>query len=191
MFKAYKIQLTGISPLMHSNPAAFIGVETGGKLTAAKKKYDNEEEARMRLYLDKDGHYCHPTSAFRRAIGEAAKGRKINKKAARAVLMAAVFPLHELCIVRDEDGKPIEKYEIDLRSVVVGNARILRARPKFSKWTMLLEVEIDDDFCDVEIVLEVLNFAGRIIGIGEYRPDPSNNKSGVGTFGRFRAELVD
>ncbi len=43
---------------------------------------------------------------------------------------------------------------------------------------------------DLGIITEILNIAGRIIGIGEYRPDTSNGRKGIGNFGRYNAELV-
>ena len=191
-YEVHKWYITSRSALMQSNPVHFItGAVDDPKLGVKKKTYDNEEEARLRTY-PVNGHLVHPSCAFRRAMGEAVKGRKWGKQAARMIVVGAVFPVEEWCIVLDGKGKPAKKYEIDLRSVVIKTtkARVLRARPKFPSWQMDLPLEVDTDLISLDQVTEALELAGKIIGIGEFRPDPSDGKSGIGTFGRFTAKLV-
>lgn len=192
MIKVHVWKITGKSPLMQSN-AECIEVEVSDGLTAAKKKYDDKEEAEKRLYKV-DGKYCHITSAFRRALTDAVRGRKFGNKQARYIISAAVFPVEEYCIICDKNGSPFKKYTLDKRSVVIKvgakRNRIPRVRPKFVTWTMKIPFEIDLQLITVDQVTESLNLAGRLIGIGEFRPDPTEGKSGIGTFGRFSAEFV-
>ena len=50
--------ITGRSPLLQNNPANFIGKTDGdGGLAAGKKSYNNDEEAKLRVYLDDEGQY--------------------------------------------------------------------------------------------------------------------------------------
>lgn len=199
MLEMFVFKISGVSSLMLSNPEEFINDSEAegndGALKVSKKKtYDKNEEAAKRVYKDDDGNFVVLAAAFRRALITAATGRKFGKVAARNLISGGTFPAEDLVIICDEKGKPAKKYDIDSRSVVIKSGqkrnRVMRHRPKWKKWTMSLAMEIDTELIAAEQVLDVLNVAGRIIGIGEFRPDPSDGKSGVGTFGRFKAELV-
>ncbi|MGE3807343.1 MAG: hypothetical protein AB7K24_21985 [Gemmataceae bacterium] len=68
----------------------------------------------------------------------------------------------------------------------VNRTRYRRVTP----WQRSLVLEIGEDFItDLDMVTQVLNRAGRIDGIGELSPDTSQGGRGVGSYGRFRAEL--
>lgn len=184
--------ITGKSPLMQSNPVEFIEKENGDQsgLKIKKKVYIDTEEAKKRLYIV-DNNYCHPAAAFRRGLITATTGRKYGKTAARNVIAAGVLPAEDFLVICDKKGAPAKKYDLDVRSVIIGKARIKRVRPKFMKWSLKLPLEIDEELISTEQVTEALNLMGRLCGIGEFRPDPSNGKSGVGTFGRFSVELIN
>lgn len=184
-------RIVGISPLLQNNPAGTMKSGTGDRMSAGKKSYDDEEEAAVRVYRCEDGAPMHPTAAFRSGLLNAAKGRKIGKTAARAVVAGAVFPTEMESRLIDAKGKPLTKYAIHKCRCVVGKSGILRCRPAWMPWQLLLALDIDTDFISqLSLVTELLNISGRIIGIGDYRPDTSGGKSGVGTFGRFEAALI-
>ena len=121
---------------------------------------------------------------------EAAKGRKINKKAARGSVAGAVFPAEDRLTILDKKGKPKKEYVVRKCRVKVGTAGVLRCRPQWDNWTMNVPLEIDTDFIPVDMVTELLNIGGRIAGIGDERPSVDKGKNGVGSCGRFTAELV-
>lgn len=177
-------RVSGMSPLLQNNPENFIGVADESGLAAGKKVYNDEDEARLRLYLDPDGNHCHPTVAFTKAMVKAVSGKKFGKVFATAALKGSVFVAEPFCLIEDEKGKPLSKYTIDRRPVIVGKARVLRCRPCWSKWTMRVALEVDTAILDPSQVLDSLSLAGRIIGIGDYRPEKG------GGFGRFTAAIV-
>ena len=185
-------KIIGVSPLLQNNPAGTMKSSGGdGGLSAKKKEYDDNDEAAVRVYRTSDGAPMHPTAAFRSGMLEGSKGRKIGKTAARTVIAGAVFPSETEARLIDAKGKPLEKYTVHKCRVVVGKSGILRCRPQWNDWFMLLPMEIDRDFIPkLELITEILNISGRIMGIGDNRPDTSKGKSGVGTFGRYRAELI-
>ncbi len=184
-------KIAGVSPLLQNNPAGTMDAGDSTGISAGKKVYKDQEEADIRVYRTASGEPMHPTAAFRSGLLEAAKGRKIGKTAARSVLAGAVFPAETEALLVDAKGKPLKKYEIHKCRVVIGKSGILRCRPQWFPWFIQLPMEIDRDFIkDLDLVTEVLNIAGRIQGIGDYRPDTSKGKSGVGTFGRYAAELI-
>lgn len=184
-------RIEGVSPLLQSNPAS-MGGDNGGALSGAKKVYKDDEEAAIRCYKNDEGQFVHPTAAFRSGILVAASGRKLNKKSARAILAGAVFPAEIETVLIDAKGKPLTKYAQHKCRAIVGKAGILRVRPMYSPWFTKLVLQIDREFIpDLDVITEILNIAGRIVGIGEFRPDTSKGKSGVGMFGRFKAEFVN
>ena len=176
-------EITGLSPLLQNNPANFIGAEEDGAITAGKKKYEDTEEARLRLYAE-DGYFYHPAEAFTKAMVKAVAGKKFGKMFATTAIKGSVFIAEPSTVILDKSGKQATKYEIDRRPVVVGKARVLRCRPKWSPWKMRLALEVDTAILSAEQVLEALSLAGRIIGIGDYRPEKG------GGFGRFSVGLA-
>lgn len=176
-------RLIGISPLLQNNPAAFIGKSEEGGLTV-KKEYNDEEEARLRLYVDGE-NFCHPCEAVVKAAVAAAAGKKFGKLFATKALKGAVFVTETLAVIEDENGEPAKNYAIDRRSVVINKkSRVLRCRPSWKVWHIRIALEIDTAILSPEQVLDCLSLAGRIIGIGDYRPEKG------GMCGRFRVELI-
>ncbi len=174
--------IVGISPLLQNNPSEFIGKEADDSLAAKKKVYDDKNEASLRVYRDPSGAHCHPCEAFTKAMVKAAAGKKFGKMFATAALKGSVFITEPYALLLDEHGKPMKEYTIDRRPVVVGKARVPRCRPCFPKWKMRIAFEIDTAILQAAQVRECLSLAGRIIGIGDYRPEKG------GGFGRFTVE---
>jgi hypothetical protein len=159
-------------------------------LAPKKKKYVDEEEAEKRVYRI-NGNFVHPGVSFRRAMASGVIGRKFGTVSARSVIMGGVFPVEQWLTILDKKGKPQKKYSIDKRVACVWSGKkrnlIPRVRPLFEEWAMDLALEIDLDVIELAQVEDVLDLAGRTIGIGDMRPDPTDGKSGIGTFGRFKA----
>lgn len=170
-----------LSPLLQNNPADFIGKTEGGELAKGKKEYDDEEEARRRLYLTPDGDYGHPSEAFTKAMVKAVAGKKFGKVFATSAIKGSVFITEPYSLIESQDGSKV-RYSVDRRPVVVGKARILRCRPAFANWSMKVALEVDTAILSPSQVRESLALAGRIIGIGDYRPEKG------GGFGRFTVE---
>ena len=175
--------IVGRSPLLQNNPANFIGNAEEGDLGAGKKKYNDEEEARLRVYLNSDGAFCHPCESFTKAMVKAVAGKKFGKMFATSAIKGSVFIVEPFALILDGNGKAATAYTIDRRSVVIGKARVLRCRPMWTPWQMQVPLEIDTAILTADQVSEALNLAGRIIGIGDYRPEKG------GGFGRFTAEI--
>ena len=73
------------------------------------------------------------------------------------------------------------KDEIDVRPVVIKSTkgRIPRRRPIFKNWSLKFTIEYDEDEISAETIKEILDYAGRRVGIGDFRPENG------GPFGRF------
>lgn len=174
--------IVGISPLLQNNPSEFIEKVEDSAIASSKKVYDDKEEASLRVYKDPDGNFVHPANAFPKAMLNAVKGKKFGKQFATTLIKGAVFVAEPWIPILDKNGKRAKKYEIDRQPVVIGKARILRCRPCWYDWRMKLPLEVDVAILSRSQVAEALSLAGRIIGIGDYRPENG------GGYGRFRVE---
>jgi hypothetical protein len=184
-------RICGVSPLLQNNPAGTMSSEPSG-ITAGKKVYKDEDEAKIRTYTNDEGRFVHPTAAFRAGMLVAASGRKISKKSAKAIIAGSVFPAEVEAVLIDDKDKPLKSYALHKCRVVIGKSGVLRVRPMYKPWNLLLALEVDRELMpDLAVVTEILNVAGRIVGVGDNRPDTSKGKSGVGTFGRYQAKLVN
>ena len=194
MIAIKKFKLTAISPLMQSNPQSMesSGPTDDGKIRVNKKTvYDDKHEAEIRCY-QQDGKFVHPSMSFRAGLLKAGSGKKFGKLFATSLVESGVHVHNEFEEILDLKGKPVKAYEIDKRSVIVGKARVMRCRPKFREWTMVVELEIDDEYIALDQVVDLLNVMGSKVGLGEYRPERDSAKGlkGSGNYGRFRAELA-
>jgi hypothetical protein len=175
-------RVVGISPLLQNNPMNFIGVQQDSSL-GSKKTYNDEEEARLRVYQNDEGQYYHPSQSFQRSMVRAVTGKKFGKESAPAVLKGSVFIAEPHCIILDADGEPATAYGIDRQPCVVNKAKILRCRPVWKKWQMDVAFDVDYTFRPLDVlkqyITQALATAGRTVGVGDYRPEKG------GGFGRF------
>lgn len=64
--------------------------------------------------------------------------------------------------------------------VKVSTSKVMRTRPKVGDWSASLELEYDDAVMTFADVREVIEDAGRLVGVGDWRPK----------YGRFNAEVT-
>ncbi len=178
-------RVTGISPLLQNNPAGMRGGVDAKKM-GTKKIPTPEEEAAAKVYQNEDGYYI-PSQAFRSAIigrGGAGSGLKIGKMTANARASAGMFTIEPFATLLDpEKWKPLKEYEIHTCRAVVQRQGVLRSRPMFPKWGTRVPMEIDDEFIAVDQVIGLMERAGKVAGVGDFRPQTK------GTFGRFTVEI--
>ena len=130
------------------------------------KAYDDEQEARKRLYLDSEGRMCQPATYLREAClvksGSAfpMSGRKSFKEA----VQSGVF-ISPLMIPHVSAG-----WVIDRQHAVVNRGRILRCRPRLDEWELLFQMTICDERLEPVTVKNILHSAGKFVGIGDFRP---------------------
>jgi len=189
----YSVNVTiqGVSPLMqHRFPVPDLAsMSKGGtKHTGAK---DYSEEWRDYLYTA-DGMIVQPSSHIEGAMVKAATGFKITGRRGKSykdLFQANVFidPLeiqHGIPVPDELDTDADKPLYIDMRPVIVMRARVVRLRPTLKAgWKLSFTINVIDDELPFEILSDVLNLAGKTVGIGDYRPK----------FGRFmvtRFELV-
>ena len=84
----------------------------------------------------------------------------------------------------EPDKIPLNKQsydEIDIRPVVIQRNRVVKGRPKFNSWELEFNIKYDEKRVKKDILRQILEEAGAIKGIGDYRPK----------FGRFKVERFE
>lgn len=152
------------------------------KAKAAKgskaKKTDNVEAY---LWRNEKGVICLPSEYLRQSIVHAAKFRqdpRSPRKSAMDLFKAGVATIDELCSL----GKTKPDY-IDQRHAVVQRQGVTRQRPALKPgWgcTVKLLVLLPE-YITPQILNEVIQYAGRIVGVAEIRP----------SYGRFQVVMFN
>jgi len=173
--KKYKVELNGISPLLHNKPEQY-GFDE--QWVEKKASTDWEKEALKKLYVDMDGTIYQPATHIEMALIEAGKKIKVKGqgKATYSKLFGSMVTVPEL-----EIPHKIQDYEIFKTLVVIPatKGRVMRYRPMFKNWNIEFEIEIEDEISP-EVVKEAFEIAGRYVGIGDWRPQKK------GKFGKFQ-----
>jgi hypothetical protein len=179
-------RITGVSPLLQNNPASMGGGAAKGP--EMKSIPTPEVEAASKVYKDEEGLFYILSESFRSSIvgkGGAASGYKKGKVTMIAACGAGLFTMEPRCLLLDpkNEWKPLDEYKIDTRRAVIKGAGVLRSRPMFLSWGCDIAFELDEAWVKPDEILFFLNRAGKICGVGDFRPQKK------GTFGRFSAEL--
>jgi len=154
------------------NPEAVDAKASAAKGSKAKKTDDIESY----VYRDDDGGLCIPGEYVRQAIIGAAKFRqdpRSPRKSAMDLYKAGVICLTNLAPLGTKDWD----YE-DRRRVVVQRNGVNRTRPAMKAgWKIEVELQVNlPEYIPQTDLLEVLTNAGRLIGVGDFRP----------SYGRFQ-----
>ena len=176
--EVYDITLTSTIPYLQ-NRFRIEEHDDTKKLTAGKKIYDPKVEARKAMYVDPyEGNVFMPSEHILMATVNAGAAFKMKgNKTYKSVLPSIIDVQPERIPLLDENGVVLDTWqEIDARPVVVQRARVVRYRPKFISWTAKFQVHLlDATTLTAYEMKEFIEYAGRMIGIGDYRP----------RFGRF------
>lgn len=154
--------------------------ETFAKKRTGAKNYSNEWIGS--LYWDETVGVYQPATHIEGAMQKAASNfiiRGRGKKTYRDLFKSSVFVYPEN-IPHGMNGSPEKLLEsgklfIHKALVRVNRSGVERLRPMLKNWTLSFEVQVLDDQIDAETVKQILEYAGRCVGIGDFRP----------RFGRF------
>jgi hypothetical protein len=138
------------------------------KGSAAKKTTDLQ----TLVYRDDQGHLCIPGEYFRQALLAASKFRtdpRSARKSARDLYNAGVVVISELCSLGKVDWDKVDRRRV---TVGAGKAAIARERPcVFKGWETELQIMVNiPEYIDPDTLHLVLSDAGRLVGVGDFRP---------------------
>jgi hypothetical protein len=169
-----KVTIEGTTPILF-NRFRDIAIEgKSKKRTGAMAEPDIEDK----LYLDEKGNVQIPSVYLKNCLTEAAKQFKIigKGKSTYSKIVGATVEVSPFYIELKAD-----KYEIFRISAVnpMTKGRMMTERPKYNKWSASFELILNDSAIPVSVMNEILEQAGKYVGIGDWRPEKK------GMFGKF------
>lgn len=172
--KEIKVTIEGTTPILF-NRFRDVAIEgKSKKRTGAVASSDIEDK----LYTDEKKKVVLPSVYLKNSLVEAGKQFKIvgKGKSTYSKLLASTIDISPFYIDFKSD-----KYEVFRISAVnpMTKGRMMTERPMFKKWSASFSVVINDEAIDSSIVNEVLEHAGKYVGIGDWRPEKK------GMFGKF------
>jgi len=160
---------------------AQIEQKAGGRATT--KNYDVKEQAENSAYWKTSNkkELMIPAQVLYSAILNASSFHKIGKRSAKPILAGSIR------IEPNEIGLGTDKYEIDVRGVVIQRNRVPKARAILNEWeTEEFEVIYNEQLiAEPQVLKTILEQAGERIGIMDFRPQKS------GWYGCFSVEKFE
>jgi len=158
--------------LFHRWSNEAIAEKAAAAKNSAAKKTDNVESY---VYRNADGELCIPGEYVRMSVIMAAKYRqdpRSSRKSAFDLFKAGIISLTELSSLGVSDWD-----YLDARRVMVQRSGVTRQRPAMNAgWRTEFQFLINTpEYISPQLLHAVLNDAGRLVGVGDFRP----------TFGRF------
>jgi len=138
-------------------------------------KAKKEDDVGSYVYRNDAGEICIPGEYLRQAIIHAAKFKadpRSPRKSASDLFKAGVVSLTDIASLGVKDWD-----YLDRRRVMIQRQGITRTRPAMQKgWRVSFDIQIlIPEYIDSALLHEVIVQAGRLVGIGDFRP----------SFGRF------
>lgn len=170
--KQIKVELTGTNPILMNSPKAMLDEAEGITVKTAKRNI--KEEAEKLAYRMKSKELYVPAEAIKGTIINASAYKKFGKYSARPIIAGGIT------ISPTEIGLGTKTYDLDIRTVVIQRARIVKARPKIEKWKINFIINFDETLIpNAKDIFSILEDAGKRVGILDFRPAKN------GSFGTF------
>ena len=176
--KTYNITLEGTSPLLMNRPSQ---LDIGDKSKTSKRETQTPSEiAEAKLYKDAKDNIYLPATWFQGCIVEAGKHKKMmgkgSSKATYSKVAGSSVEINPFEIVLNSKWKVFSILAVNPTT----HGRNILHRPQFDKWKADFEVTFDEEAIEVPVMKELFDIAGRIVGIGDWRPAKK------GRFGKFQ-----
>jgi len=174
----YTATITGISPLLMNRPSEELIAETSKARKTGTETPDTKAEAKL---YQNNGVLYQPATHLQGCLVEAGKNLKVMGK---GTARATYSKIAGYAIEVDPFEIVHKKTDWEKFSVLAVNpttkGRNMLHRPMFRQWELDFEVTFDETEISQEIVKELLDIGGRIVGIGDWRPAKK------GRFGKFQ-----
>ena len=161
---------------------ALVAKSKASKRTGAEIDRIASLETELSIYWRDDRPHL-PAANVRAVIEKAARTLKDGPRVRRGLLVQTVrFDCADYA--PDTSKAEIIKEAHFPSPVKVGRATIMRTRALFREWRAEVVVDCLDELVDSLALERWANIAGRLIGLGDWRPDCS------GEYGRFTVESI-
>jgi hypothetical protein len=178
-----EVTIEGTTPLLCNRftDEAAMAATGGNRINAAAgDKGTPKEQAEKKLYRGVDDVLVIPSPNLFRCIIDAGtffKAGKSKVTTQKSSLIPACVSIPSVEVVIEHT----DPWEVDTRAVRIPSTggRILCHRPCFHDWRLTFEIELDTEFMQAKLLREIVDAAGKRIGLGDFRP------SCKGPFGKF------
>ncbi len=181
--KLITITIQGSSPLI-CNRFTEQAAETataGSRSSAMGKDHGSpKEQAELKLYKGENGKFVIPQPNIFRCIIDGGRffktGKSLITSSKSSLIPACVQVLGIEFEIKSKDG-----WRVDERAIVNPSTRGRRLcyRPRFDDWQLTFDAEVDPEMITTKLFREIVDAAGKKIGLGDFRPDRK------GPFGKF------
>lgn len=176
------VVIEGTTPLLCNRftDAAQQAATNGTRLSSNGDKGTPREQAEQKLYLGHDGKPMIPQPNLFRCLIDAGtffKAGKSKVTTQKSSLLPACVEVDGLELSLEHK----EPWDVDTRAVRIPSTggRILCHRPSFNDWRLPFTLRIDTELMSPKLMREIVDAAGRRIGLGDFRP------ACKGPFGKF------
>ncbi len=174
MTVTFNVQVQGLTPLLINRFHKDAAAEATSGSHSRKERLSPEEDAASRLYSNGHGPFF-PAENIRQSIIAAAGRHKIGRRAATSDVAAATYVSPFEIPLQGE-------WHVDARAIVIPatKGRVLRYRPMFDEWSLNFNLQLDTDLVSERLMRDIVTDAGRLVGVGDFRP------ARKGPYGRFQ-----
>ena len=163
-----EVKIEGVADILfHRWNCEAVEAKAKAPKNSAAKKMDDVETY---IYRDDKGYICLPGEYLRQSIINAAKFRqdpRSPRKSAMDLFKAGIVSLTTLASLGSKNWD-----YLDTRRAGIHRAGINRSRPAFrAGWQAQFDILINlPEYITSKDLLDVINMAGRLIGVGDFRP---------------------
>jgi hypothetical protein len=186
------VKITGTHPMLMHNGRLANPIDPWTRqlkaLTGKRKKTDEDlyeiarVEARAGCWETTDGLLGVPSGAVWRCFYDSAKQFKLGTTVKKSLYFDDIVEPLTIDGAKVHCDDFVADFEnVDYRSVKIQSSKVMRARTKIPVgWETIHSFELFDDVLDVRDLQPVLTSAGRLYGLGDWRP----------TYGRFTVDVI-
>jgi len=169
----YSVSIKGVSPLLMNRflPAELLE-------TKVKRGSTKDVSVEDKLYVTEDGEPYVPSTYIRNSLIEAGKSIRIKgrgKSTYSKLLGSSLIVQPDNIIINSSTGW--ESFTVTAVNPTT-KGRMMVTRPMFKDWKLSFEAVVLDDIPE-EVFRDILDEAGRYVGIGDWRPAKK------GMYGKF------
>lgn len=176
MEKIVNATIKGISPLLMNRPN-MLEIEDKAKVKQAGINV-LEQQYEEKQYKNEKGELFMPDTHIKGCLIEAGKNIKVKGKG-----KATYSKIIGYAVIVTPGQILHKKTHLDKHTVLTVNpntkGRNATCRPMLNDWEVDFQLEYDSDEVPLEVLKEALDYAGKRVGVGDWRPQKK------GTFGRF------
>ena len=204
--KLYKITFKGLtSMIMNSSKTADPTnpfTKALKQISSKRSKTDEDHEAMSKIeyessmYRDeavfkKGAGLYMPTENIVACLINAGKkikhGRGSMKAAVTGILFDDPYGYHVETPWKSYDEMKEDRSSWFKKIVNVQGSKIVRTRVLLPNWKFVATCELEEEICDKVMLEDLLRIAGRLIGLGDWRPSSGT----PGPYGKFVADLEE